>query len=181
MRANINREHFKTTPVPGKCSVNSCTLVKSHTLRLSLLVCLLMLSACQTTPSTPRPDPALLLLASVADDVSQITRRVSELQQVEQPRSFEPRLRDARLNTPIKVIDFVGNPEIILSEICRRLGYRFITTRHTSDAPPFPAVVTIRANNRPAIEVIRSIGAQVGNSVVVTVSEKLSEIRLEYL
>lgn len=46
---------------------------------------------------------------------------------------------------------------------------------------PFTTTVSVRARQQSVINIVREIAAQVGNGIVVSVSESQQELRLEFL
>ncbi|HAU68021.1 MAG TPA: hypothetical protein DCW52_06440 [Gammaproteobacteria bacterium] len=148
-------------------------------------ICLIS-SACLSRISLPTTDPALTLLNSVAVDVSTMTRQVSEVQQASYPRFSEPNVTDPALLSKISVIDYVGSPTRLLQELATRIGYTYIqlgsqTGQYSEQPMPFTTTVSVRARQQSVINIVREIAAQVGNGIVVSVSESQQELRLEFL
>ncbi len=143
-------------------------------------------SGCAIQTPPPPLDPALLLLHSVANEVGVITRRISDVQQQSYPLFQEPKVQDPRLLAKITVLDYVGPPGHLLQELATRIGYNYVelgSTRLASSgyATPFAVTVTLRSKQQTVLNIIREVAAQVGRSVVVSVSEAQQELRLEYL
>ena len=148
-------------------------------------ICLIS-SACLSRMPPPTTDPALSLLNSVAVEVSTMTRQVSEIQQASYTTFNEPRVTDPALLSEISVLDYVGSPTHLLQELATRIGYSYVQlgsqTGQLKEQPmPFSTTVTVRARRQSVITIVREVAAQVGNGIVVSVSETQQELRLEFL
>lgn len=74
-------------------------------------------------------------------------------------------------------VQWVGPVEPITQALASRAGYTF---KVTGRAPPTPIVVTVDAENIPVIEVLRSIGLQMGTRATLRVDEAHARVEIAY-
>jgi hypothetical protein len=185
MDMNVN---FNMQTIPNKTDKH-CSKVdglKSASLKLITIACCVYVAACKTIGAPPSTDPALLLLESVANEVRTITQQVSEIQQTNEPIYRELIPSDSRLLAKVNVLDYVGSPANLLQKLAARIGYSYLelgsyTFENRHRATPFAISIVIRAKEQTVLNIIRDVAAQVGNGIVVSVSERQQEITLEYL
>jgi defect-in-organelle-trafficking protein DotD len=153
---------------------------------LICLACFPLLSACSSyqngfSNDSPQlvatPDDVSVMLADAADRASQA---LETLAAVEYSRSPGVAVAPVAANAPVELqraitINWVGPVEPITKTLADRASYKFMTI---GSPPPVPVVVSIDAENRPVIDVLRDIGLQLGmrGDVRVDSQKKLVEI-----
>lgn len=151
---------------------------------LVFVAAIAMLSACESGPlraDNPQmvasPDRVSLMLAEAADKAANSLETLAAVEQARTPQVSLAPITDAppELRRAITV-NWVGAAEPITKTLANRAGYVFQTV---GSAPPVPLVVSIDVENKPVIEVLRSIGLQLGNraNVQVDSSRRMIEIR----
>lgn len=136
---------------------------------LSVLLYALCLSGCGTveeefSDASPQvvaePDPVSSLLADAADRASKSLETLAAIEYARAPGiavgpvgSPPPELRRAM------TINWVGPVEPITKTLAARAGYDFLVI---GTPPPVPIVVSIDAENRQVIDILRDVGLQLG-------------------
>lgn len=109
------------------------------------------------------PDKTSLMIADAAD---RATRALESLAAVEQVRTPSAAAAAAMIpNAPPELqravtFSWSGPVEPVTQDIASRAGYTF---RTVGDQPPAPILITLDVYNQPMIEVLRSIGLQMGS------------------
>ena len=150
------------------------------------LVCLSLVAAC--TPGKPYkyknpqvvadPDKVSAQLAQAADKASQALQTLAA---IEQTRSPEVTMQPAD-NVPVELrrgitLDWVGPVEDVAKIVANRASYAFVTI---GEQTPNQMVVTINVENKPIIDVLRSIGLQMGNRADIVVDATSRTVELRY-
>ncbi|MGH1399564.1 MAG: DotD/TraH family lipoprotein [Alphaproteobacteria bacterium] len=159
-------------------------------LRVSLICAtLLTVSACSTIdrlfpPSegapqmVAEPDKVSAMLADAADRASSALQTLSRVEQERGPGLAAPPISNAplELSRPVSV-NWVGPADQITAMLAQRADYVF---EAVGQAPAVPVVVSIDAEDKPVIEVLRSIGLQLGKRADVRVDANKKRIELHY-
>ncbi len=155
------------------------------------LICtaLLALTACETIDGLfPRsegapqmvaePDKVSAMLADAADRASSALQTLSRVEQSREPTLAAPPISSAplELSRPVTV-NWVGPADQITNMLAQRAEYVF---EIIGDAPAIPVVVSIDAEDKPVIEVLRNIGLQLGKRADVRVDANQKRIELHY-
>ena len=135
-------------------------------------------------PNGPRPvrhaglDPAeTLLVEAVSRAEAALTTlariRVAETGQatVQVPRDVPPELR-----RPV-TLDWIGPAETLAKTLAARAGYDFAVA---GPRPPRPFMVTVTADRRALIDVLRDAGLQLGGTATLTVDAGEREVLLDW-
>lgn len=156
------------------------TQVKRHFLPLLVLAAL---SACATPPDdTPQlvasPDRVSLMLAEAADKASTALETLAAVEYARTPDVAVSPVDNApaELRRAITV-NWVGPAEPILKKLAERASYGFMAI---GQPPSVPLVVTIDAENRPVIDVLRDLGLQLGGRADVKVDGTRGMVELHY-
>lgn len=161
-------------------------IVSSLRLVSLLSVAVLGLSACETAypikvkdpQLVAQPDKASMMLAQAADRAS---NALEELAAVEQKRTPSAKV-GAISGAPIELrramtISWVGPVDQITKLLSDRAGYKFLTF---GAVPATPVVVTVAATNEPVIDVLRSVGLQLGPRADIHVDSNRKVVELSY-
>lgn len=159
----------------------------SRAVFLFLLVPVLaLLSACE--PGKPlaihdpqmvaQPDKVSMLLAQAADKASTALETLAAVEQKRTPTAQVPAITDAppELRRAVTV-NWIGPVDQITKMLTDRAGYRFAVL---GAAPATPVTVSIDVTNKPVIDVLRSVGLQLGARANVHVDSSTRVVELNY-
>jgi defect-in-organelle-trafficking protein DotD len=154
---------------------------------IGVFAALMLLTACHgvikpRTAQEPQivtsPDSVTVRLAEAADRAS---RSLETLAAVEQTRN--PNVAIASIpNAPQELrrtmsLDWFGPVEQVTQTVAARAGYTFKVFGNT---PPAPVIVTVKAQNRQLIDLLRDIGLQVGTMANLKVDARSRVVELYY-
>ncbi|MCB9990150.1 MAG: DotD/TraH family lipoprotein [Rhodospirillales bacterium] len=146
------------------------------------------LTACSSSYSEPvegdhpqlvaSPDKVSMMLADAADRASVA---LETLAAVEQARSPEVSVSPIE-NAPVELrraitVNWVGPVEPIAQKLASRSGYAF---QVIGTPPPVPVVVSVNVENMPVIDVLRSLGLQLGVRGDVRVDGRRKIVEINY-
>ena len=131
-----------------------------------------------------RPDPAEMRLAEAA---SRAEAALTTLARIESARTPPPPAgvpADRPGSSPVPpelrqpvTLDWIGPLETLAETLARYAGYRFAV----AGRPPVrPAMVAVRAENTPLIEVLRDAGLQAGSAATLIVDAGSRTVRLDW-
>ena len=85
-------------------------------------------------------------------------------------------------NVPVELrrgitINWVGPAEDIIKTVANRASYRF---SELGELPPNSLVVTLDVENKPIIDVLRSIGLQLGTKADIVVDANSRSVEMRY-
>lgn len=155
---------------------------------LNLCLCLsaTALIGCETANSfsneTPQlvaePDNVSAMLADAATRASDALETLAAVEHGRGPAIAAAPIGDAptELRRAITV-NWVGPAEQITKTLAQRASYNFITV---GVKPPVPIVVSIDAENKPVIEVLRNVGLQLGVRADVRVDANNKVVEIHY-
>lgn len=158
----------------------------AHTLRFSFCFSAVWLAACTPGQSihtgNPQvaapPDQVSLMLAQAADRASNALETLAAIEQARAPKvalepihGAPPELRRA------VTVNWVGPAGQIARKMAERASYNFITL---GAKPPVPVVVSLDVENMPVIEILRSIGLQMGQRATIKVDSRRRVVELHY-
>lgn len=163
------------------------SLSKISVLTVASIAALLALSACTPGSALDRnfnpqivaaPDKASMLLAEAADRASVALETLAAVEQSRSPGIAVAPITDAppELRRAMTV-NWVGPVEPIGKTLADRAGYGFVTV---GDAPPVPIVVSIDVENRPVVDILRSLGLQLGQRADVKVDGERKLVEIHY-
>lgn len=156
-------------------------------LSLGFLACLFSAGGCASSnqnfsDSHPQlvasPDAVSAMLADAADRAS---RSLEKLAAVENARTPGAALAPTN-NAPPELsravtVSWVGPVEPIAKAMAERAGYNFMPV---GAPPPTPVVVSLDAENKPVIDVLRDIGVQLGMRGDIKVDGQQRVVELHY-
>jgi len=161
----------------------------SHGKRLAKLCSALaltaLLAACAENPIrtdhpnlVASPDKVSMMLADAADRASVA---LETLAAVEQSRSPEVSVAPID-NVPMELrraitVNWVGPVEPIAEKLANRAGYAF---QSIGTPPPVPLVVSVDSENMPVIDVLRSLGLQLGVRGDIRVDGRRRMVEVHY-
>jgi defect in organelle trafficking protein DotD len=152
---------------------------------LSVLVCVVLLTGCSAparnfSDAHPQmvasPDSVSAMLAEAADRASLSLEKLAAVEYSRAPNASIAPAGDAPAELKRAVtVNWVGPVEPIAKTMAERAGYNFLPI---GSPPPVPVVVSIDAENRPVIDVLRDIGLQLGvrGDVKVDSSQRIVEL-----
>ena len=163
------------------------TRVLQKTVLLS--VALIGMSACEHFPITETvkpgkaqmvadPDSVNVMLADAADRAA---LALETLASVEQKRTPVPAVATIP-NAPAELrrgvtVEWNGPAEPMVQALTAQTGYSYQTF---GAQPPVPLVIALKTTNRPAIEVFRDIGLQLGGRATLKVDANRRVVELYY-
>lgn len=149
---------------------------------LSLIPLAALLTACGVQHSNPQiaasPDRASMMLADAADRASVALETLAAVEQSRSPGVAVAPITDAppELRRAITV-NWTGPVEQIARRMADRAEYGFTVV---GSPPPVPIVVNINVENTPVIDVLRSIGLQLGVRADIRVDGGRQIVELHY-
>ena len=155
-----------------------------------LLAACLTLAACDTlglgqsfdTVREPQvvaeSDKVSLMLAEAATKSSNALQTLAAIEQEKSPAVAVQPIHNAPQNLMrAMTVSWIGPPEPILRKLADRASYSFITI---GNPPPVPLIVQVREDNRPVIDLLRTIGLQLGQRADVSVDSEREIVELHY-
>lgn len=161
-------------------------MIRSIFLSLSFTVMVFGLTAC--APGYPirvkdpqlvaQPDKVSMMLAEAADKASNALEALAAVEQKRTPAAQVPAIvgAPAELNRAI-TIKWVGPVDQITKVLADKASYRFVTL---GTVPATPVVVNVNVTNTPIIEVLRSVGFQLGARADIYVDSAERLVALTY-
>jgi defect-in-organelle-trafficking protein DotD len=152
-------------------------------LNASLALFAVMLAACNPVNKVDQqlvatPDPIGLRLASAVDKASSALQTLASVEQARNPgaaiQSVPYAPQELRRSM---TLDWNGPIEPVLQRLADRAGYQI---QVNGDTPPAPVVVSLRAKQKPVIELLRDIGLQAGSRADVVVDSERRIVELNY-
>lgn len=152
---------------------------------LLMLSVISLVAACESGPlkmdrpqMVASPDKVSLMLADAADRASSSLETLAAVEQARVPKASVSPINNAppELRRAITV-NWVGPVEPIAKTLADRAGYVF---RVIGNEPPVPLVISIDAQNEPVIEVMRSVGLQLGSRADVRVDSASRSVEIHY-
>jgi len=148
-------------------------------LAVSVSACSSMEKHSNDTPQiVAAPDNVSAMLANAADRASTALQTLAAIESTRTPATnigpignAPPELRRAI------TVNWIGPAEPITSTLAERAGYEFLTI---GTPPVIPVVVSIDAENRPVIDVLRNIGLQLGVRADIKVDSQRRIIEIHY-
>lgn len=144
---------------------------------------LVFLAGCSQSPKTnpqlvAAPDKASMMLADAADRASQALETLAAVEQSRSPEVAVAPITDAppELRRAL-TLSWVGPVEPAVRMMADRAGYNFQTIGHP---PPVPLVVSVDVTNMPVIDVLRSVGLQLGMRADIKVDAGRKMIEVHY-
>lgn len=134
--------------------------------------------AAAPAPREPAQDLAVLRLTEAAVRAEAAYTTLARIREAGDPVAAAPvpRLVPPALLVPVTV-DWVGPLETVAADLALRAGYRFEVS---GAAPVLPLIVTLRAEGRPLILVLRDAGLQAGKDALLTVDAELGMVRVDW-
>lgn len=161
-------------------------MIRSIFLSLSFVVMAFGLTACETgypirvkdPQLVAQPDKVSMMLAQAADKASNALETLAAVEQKRTPAAATPAIvgAPAELNRAV-TIAWVGPVDQITKVLADKASYRFVSL---GTAPATPVTVSIDVTNKPIIEVLRSIGYQLGARADVYVDSAEKMVALTY-
>lgn len=163
--------------------------MSAHKNIFMIFSCILLLSGCasQNSPNISQdnkaqlvasPDKASLLLADAADRASSALETLAAVEQARSPGIAVAPIHDAPIELRRAItLDWVGPAEQVAQTLANRAGYVFNTI---GNAPPVPLIVTVNVQNEPVIDVMRSVGLQLGQRADLKVDATARIVELHY-
>lgn len=153
-----------------------------------LLAALLTLGACSTLESwsqggpapqkVAEPDKVSALLADAADRASNALHSLAEIENQRGPNVAAAPIGDAPLELrQTLTVNWIGPADAITKTLADQAGYQFSVA---GNAPAIPVVVSIDAENKPIIEILRDVGLQLGKRADVRVDANAMRVELHY-
>lgn len=155
---------------------------------LTVLLCGIIFSGCTANPESKFSDGAPQLVATpdavsamLAEAADRASVALETLAAVEYSRTPTPEIAPIH-NAPTELrraitVNWVGPIEPIARTLAERAGYNFAIM---GTNPPVPIVVSIDAENRPVIDILRDIGLQLGLRGDVKVDSRQRVVEIHY-
>jgi defect-in-organelle-trafficking protein DotD len=149
-----------------------------------LLGLLISVSACGYAPNRAQPqliaepDSVDLMLAEAADRATRALETLSAMEQAKMPIKAIATVPNAPQELQRAVtFDWTGPIEPLVEELTRKAGYQYGII---GNRPVLPITVTMRATNKPLINVFRDIGIQMGARADLKVDGQSRMIEIQY-
>ena len=151
---------------------------------LSLTLMTIALTACESAKPlrnpqlVASPDKVSLMLADAADRASVALETLAAVEQARTPNASVAPISDAppELRRAMTVT-WVGPVEPIAKTLADRAGYTF---QALGTPPPVPIVVNVNVENEPVVDILRSIGLQLGQRADVRVDGARKVVEIHY-
>lgn len=143
----------------------------------------LLVTACQPLPKrdpqvVATPDKVSLMMAEAADKASTALETLAAVEQNKSPGVAVQPIHNAPEELKRAVtINWVGPPEQVTKILADRASYTFLAV---GNRPPVPPVVNINVEGEPVIDVLRSVGLQLGVRADIKVDSVRKVIELHY-
>ena len=125
------------------------------------------------------PDKVSMMLAQAADRSSTALETLAAVEQKRTPQASVAPIPNAPAELRRAVtVNWIGPADQITKMMADRAGYRFIPL---GTAPAVPMVVSINVENKPVIDILRSIGLQLGTRADVRVDSDRRVIEMQYV
>jgi defect in organelle trafficking protein DotD len=158
----------------------------SRPIQVLSLFCAFLLASCGSVQSfsndhaqlVAAPDSVSAMLADAADRASTALETLAAVEQFRTPGASTAPAGNAppELRRAITV-NWIGPVEPVTKTLADRAGYSFVTV---GAAPPVPLVISIDAENKPVIDVLRDIGLQLGSRADIKVDGNRRVVELNY-
>lgn len=161
-------------------------MIRSVRLFSYLAVATISLTACQAGAPlfvkdpqlVAQPDKVSMILAQAADKASTALETLAAVEQKRTPAAHVDAIPDAPAELRrAMTINWVGPANQITKLLADRAGYRFVPL---GAAPETPIVVSLDVTNKPVIEVLRSVGLQLGARADIHVDSDARTVELTY-
>lgn len=161
-------------------------MVRSVILSCSFIVLALGLTGCETgypirvkdPQLVSQPDKVSMMLAQAADKASNALEALAAVEQRRTPAGQVPAIVGAPPELMRAItINWVGPVDQIVKTLADKSSYRYVVL---GVAPATPATVSVDVTNKPIIEVLRSIGLQLGARADVYVDSAEQIVALTY-
>lgn len=124
------------------------------------------------------PDKASMMIAEAADRASVALETLAAVEQARSPDIAVAPISDAPAELRrAMTVNWVGPVEPIGKTLANRAGYEFVAV---GDAPPVPIVVSVDEENMPIIDILRSLGLQLGRRGDVKVDAIRRVVEIHY-
>jgi defect-in-organelle-trafficking protein DotD len=124
------------------------------------------------------PDKASMLLAQAADRASTALETLAAVEQTRTPAATVTPIPNAPEELMrAMTINWVGPVEPVVKKLADHSGYRFTSLGAIS---PVPLVVTVNVENTPIIDILRSVGLQLGLRADLKVDAEAQIIEINY-
>lgn len=125
------------------------------------------------------PDKASMLLAEAADRAAVALETLAAVEQARSPGIAVAPIADAPAELRrAMTVNWVGPVEPITKTLADRAGYRFDVV---GNAGPSPLVVSIDVENKPVIDILRSVGLQMGQRADIRVDAQRRVVEIHYV
>ncbi len=159
---------------------------RRHTTFL-FFMCSLLLVGCGTakrnfTQANPQlvasPDSVSAMLADAADRASTALQTLAAVEHERTNTVVLAPVSDAPLELRRAVtVNWIGPVETITATLADRASYNFSTL---GNPPPIPLIISIDAQNRPVIDVLRDVGLQLGARADIKVDSNSRVVEIHY-
>ena len=125
------------------------------------------------------PDKISALLADAADRASSSLETLAAIEAQKRQVPATANLDDAPLELKRAItINWIGPVEDITKTLADRASYSFNVY---GSGPASPIIVSIDAENKPIVEVLRSVGIQLGSEAAIHVNAEDRVIEIRYI
>lgn len=124
------------------------------------------------------PDKVSMLLADAADRASVALETLAAVEQSRSPQVSVSPIENAPVELRRAItVNWVGPVEPIAEKLAGRAGYGF---QAIGTPPPVPLVVSVDAENTPVIDILRSVGLQLGVRGDIRVDGRRRMVEVHY-
>jgi defect-in-organelle-trafficking protein DotD len=143
-----------------------------------------LVSACAYTPKigqtqmVAEPNSVDLMLADAADRATRALETLAAMEQTQMPIKPIASVPNAPQELQRAVtFDWTGPVEPLIEELARKAGYNYGVI---GDQPSAPITVSLKAMNKPLINVLRDFGMQMGARGDLNVNAQSRVIEIQY-
>lgn len=124
------------------------------------------------------PDKVSALLADAADRASVSLEKLAAIESRKMQVSASPKLTNVPRELKRGItINWIGPAEDLIEKVAARASYRF---KVYGSGPPSPLIVSVDEENRAIVEVLRSVGLQLGSEAALHVNAQEKQVELRY-
>lgn len=161
-------------------------MVRSLSSTIAFVAVALSLTGCETgypikvrdPQVVAQPDKVSMLLAQSADKAANALETLAAVEQKRTPEAQVPAITGAPPELARAVtINWVGPVDQIVKLLADKASYRFVSL---GSAPATPVVVDVNVTNKPIVEVLRSVGFQLGARADIYVDSTERLVALTY-
>lgn len=154
----------------------------SRSVLLSIGLSLMMTACAQPQWARPQvvaePNSVDVMIADAADRATRALETLADIENTKTPVKSVAVVPNAPLELQRAVtFDWTGPAEPLVQELARKAGYTYGVV---GNQPNLPLIVTVKATNKPLINVLRDIGLQLGARADLKIDGQTRVMEIHY-